>query len=1365
MNKKFTRLALAGLLCFFFPFAGMAQVDNPYQGTQIDLSLKLISEQESTLTQDPTPESLERFFERYGISSRIVGGEPANILDYPWQVSLQLQPQFGGGHFCGGTVINNEWILTASHCLVWDDVDLMPHHIRIRAGFSLLNSTEGSYYNIAEFILHPDYVDGQNPNDIALLRLSSPINLDPPGVEVVKVVTQADAAAGMTDPGVMAKISGWGSLTFQGPVVNELRAAEVPIVGVSQTSYPPSMITADMIMAGVAGVDACQGDSGGPMVVPDGFGGYKIAGVVSWGNGCGLQGYPGVYARVSHFEDWIGQYVVISDPNQFTNLWYEGFEPALQGGALPEGWQLKRNTAADGGLNGNNLQEVTTNIPLKWFRISTLAYPYTQGNAGQYVRSGAAALHTSWNAADFTWAITPEIQLPADVDDLQLSFWPWMNSDLAQSWITQLYVNILVDGQWQTFASLDDGTINLFASSVDLPLADYLGETVKFAFVHKWNDGIQMSIDDISIRYENPQATAIFSVSDGVNPLSGAVVDITGVGLFATGEDGRVNVAVYLGPNAYEFTVALPGFFPYSGSVDITTDDQLVVIELEKIPAPEIAVAPQSIELVVYQGFHASAALEIANNGDADLTWNLFAIPSVKNEKVAEVAAPAPVLYEGIVADGTFRAYQDPDFVAEESGRLFEQVEIHHDSGPGSNSIGTNTAATWISAARFTPEDLTLYYGLYELSALRFHIRYNTFSSVTAMVWKGGSENGPSEEIYSAVVTSEVVIDGFTNHELPEAIALEPGYEYWIGYQIVATGSYPSTVDAGPMVPGKGAWMFFNNAWQLLPDIAPTLNYNWVIRGVLDPLLGVDWLSFNPEAGTIEPDQQTTPMIIIDASDLELGDYQATIVVRSNAGDDILVPITISVVPPVFDVEFLVVDPDGEPVEDAVVTLDGLTNTAGDYLFADIIAGTYAFTIQKEGYFDANGSVMVVDQDVMLTVTLIPEDATTYALDVTIDDEFGNPVEGAYLVLENFGGYFSDSQGGILLQVVAGDYDFFVSKHGFEPQSGQATIVDVDLNLDITLIYLRYLVSTSSDPATGGTVTGAGEYYHGQTVTLTAQAADFHTFVNWTEADEVVSENEEYTFEITGPRSFTAHFQINTYQLVVTAEPAAGGSVAGSGVFEHGTLVAVTAVPATNYVFVHWTENGEVIEGAGATYSFTIESDRNLVAVFNLINHTLTILKTGDGITDPVAGEHVYPHGTPVTLTATNSGMWVFQHWTVGSQNIPSPTFNVTMNNDVTVHAFFQDVTSVDEFEAISSLTVYPNPASGKFFLKMNRGFSNGLLRVIDAAGNVVYAKNLESIVAAQTLELDASTWTRGIYFVSLTSENGVQTTSVVISR
>jgi hypothetical protein len=531
MKVKFTMLAFASLLIsFFLPFAGMAQIDNPHDGTQVDFSLKMSSEQKAEPLQTPSLESLQRFLDRYGLSGRIVGGQDADILDYPWQVSLQLQPQYGGGHFCGGTIINAEWILTATHCLEWDDIDFVPQFMRVRAGFSELNSTEGSYYNVAEFIKHPEYVDETYRNDIALLRLSNPIDLDNPAMHAVRVVTQADASAGLTDPGVMARISGWGSLSSGGDSPNRLQAAEVPIVRLSETSYPPSMISADMLLAGESGVDACQGDSGGPLVVPDGFGGYKIAGVVSWGNGCGLPGYPGVYARVSHFEDWIGQYVVISDPNQYANLWFEGFEPALQNGALPDGWQLKRNTAADGGLNGNNLQDVTSNIPLKWFRISSLNYPYTQGSAGQYVRSGAAALHTSWNAPDFTWAITPEIQLPDNADELQLSFWPWMNSDPSQNWITQLYVNILVDGQWETIALLDDGTVNMFSESVDIPLADYLGETVKLAFVHKWNDGIQLSIDDVAIRFENPSATAIFSVSDGTNPLSGANIDVAGVG-------------------------------------------------------------------------------------------------------------------------------------------------------------------------------------------------------------------------------------------------------------------------------------------------------------------------------------------------------------------------------------------------------------------------------------------------------------------------------------------------------------------------------------------------------------------------------------------------------------------------------------------------------------------------------------------------------------------------------------------------------------------------------------------------------------------------------------------------------------------
>ncbi|MDX9942938.1 MAG: trypsin-like serine protease [Bacteroidales bacterium] len=1370
MNQTITMKALSRLIVIAFllsPLAALAQIEQPHQGTEVGFSLKEATSDHEKPLKTPTPESLQRFFELHGIQNRIVGGDEVDILEYPWQVSLQLQPQYGGGHFCGGTIINSEWILTASHCLVWDDVDFQPQFMRIRAGFTEMSSTQGSYHNVSEFFLHPEYNDNSHRNDIALVRLSTPIDLTNPAAQSVQIVTQADAAEGLTDPGVMAKVSGWGVLFSDGPSPDHLMGVAVPIKSTSQSSYPSSMITADMILAGEAGLDACQGDSGGPMVVPDGFGGYKIAGVVSWGNGCGLPGFPGVYSRVSYFEDWIGQYVVVSDPNQYTNLWTEGFEPALQGGALPNGWTLKKNTAADGGINGANLQDVTAAVPRRWFRISPLAYPYTSGTAAQFVRSGEAAMHIYWDTPDFNWAISPDITLPSDADELQLSFWTWQNSTPADNYITKLYVNIFVDGQWETIASLDDGTPNLFNNSVDIPISDYLGETVQFAFIHQFNDGYQLSIDDISIRYQNPGATANFRVSDGENLIEGAKVDVEGVGTFFTGVDGTIPVPVFIGPNAYDYTVVKSGFFPFSGSVLITGDNQQVEVVLEKIPAPEIEVSPESLVLEVFQGQTLSQALTIANTGDADLTYSLFSVPAVKSDPRAEIAQN-PVMYNDILADGRFSALMVPTELSlnsPEEERQFEQVEIHYDSGPGGNSIGTGSAANWISAVRFTPEELNQYYGMYEMSAIKFHINGETFSSVTAKIWKGGSEMGPAEEIYSAEVTSEVQPNDFTTHVLPENIYLEPGNEYWVGYQIQATSGHPSTVDAGPMVEYKGAWMFFNSGWAQLTDLNAQLNYNWVIRGVLDPILGVDWLSFDPVSGTIAPGGEANPMLLFDATELELGEYQANVVVRSNAGADILVPVTLNVVPPAYLVEFEVKDELGNPVNDAVITLGGQTNAAGDYEFIDQPAGTYAYTIEKADYLTATGSVLVVDQDLFLSISMIPEGATTYDLTVTVIDEFESPVEDAYFTLQGGGASFTDAQGQLTLSVVSGQYNFSISKEGMVPQSGNVTVLDEDMALGITLSYLRYQVTLAAEPATGGTVLGGGEYYHGQSATVTAGPADYHSFLHWTENDEVVSEIAEYMFEVTGPRNLVAHFEIFSYVITAAADPAAGGTVTGAGTYDHGTQVSLVAQPAINYQFLHWTEDGEVIEGALASYAFTAESDRDLVAVFELTQHTLTIVKVGEGITDPAEGEHVYTHGTQVTLTATNSGMWEFVKWTVGPQTIPGNPVTVTVNNDMTVTATFQDVTSVTDPDAPEGLTVYPNPSAGRVFVKISQQISQGLLRVVDAAGNIVFALELKDMTSSQTLELDAATWNRGIYFVSLTSDKGVQTLPLVISR
>ncbi|HKE14301.1 MAG TPA: trypsin-like serine protease [Kofleriaceae bacterium] len=239
-----------------------------------------------------------------GDASEIVGGFPIGIEEAPWQISLQ-DPDFG--HFCGGSIMSSEFVLTAQHCTEGSG------EMIVVAGIDRLSDTpNGQAAEVDKVIPFPGFTDPTAGKDVSLLHLAQPLELD--GVRTAPIaIADAEAVAlGLTDPDVVSTVSGWGTLTEGGgQLPDELQAVEVPIVSTeeAQAAYPDVIITADQIGAGIiddGGKDSCQGDSGGPLIVPDAEGsGFLLAGVVSWGEGCAEPNAPGMYARVSSFADFI----------------------------------------------------------------------------------------------------------------------------------------------------------------------------------------------------------------------------------------------------------------------------------------------------------------------------------------------------------------------------------------------------------------------------------------------------------------------------------------------------------------------------------------------------------------------------------------------------------------------------------------------------------------------------------------------------------------------------------------------------------------------------------------------------------------------------------------------------------------------------------------------------------------------------------------------------------------------------------------------------------------------------------------------------------------------------------------------------
>ncbi|EDW57975.1 trypsin [Drosophila virilis] len=222
---------------------------------------------------------------------RIVNGEPTTIEAHPYQVSIQTTK---GSHFCGGSLINSDTVVTAAHCMQ----SYKASEIQVRLGATERNEG-GEVVSVKTFKFHEGYNSKLMINDVAVIKLSSPVR------QTAKL--RAIELAKVTPPsGTPAVVTGWGTTCFlfcSSP--NTLQQVEVDLLSVTDCgsdtySYGQDKILDTMVCAYTEKKDACQGDSGGPLVANG-----ELVGIVSWGNGCAKTDYPGVYADVASLRQWI----------------------------------------------------------------------------------------------------------------------------------------------------------------------------------------------------------------------------------------------------------------------------------------------------------------------------------------------------------------------------------------------------------------------------------------------------------------------------------------------------------------------------------------------------------------------------------------------------------------------------------------------------------------------------------------------------------------------------------------------------------------------------------------------------------------------------------------------------------------------------------------------------------------------------------------------------------------------------------------------------------------------------------------------------------------------------------------------------